>query len=245
MNKFINFLDVDIKDPTSWQGKSILSFDIDWAIDEVIQDVLDIVEEAGSKCTFFVTHKTELLERMRANPNIELGIHPNFNPLINSESNAKTAKETLANLFHIVPEAKVLRSHSMTHSARWLELYKEIGITHLSQYYMNGVETIQPFSHINRLVEVPVYFADDGYIYMKDENSSDIKSISDYLSTTSYMKVFNFHPIHLSLNTDSFNFYNKTRNSHSNWNQLKEKRNANFGMRNVLLNIINGNENNQ
>ena len=40
---FINFSDIDLQDSASWKGKAILSFDIDWAIDPVIDDVLDLL----------------------------------------------------------------------------------------------------------------------------------------------------------------------------------------------------------
>lgn len=37
-----------------------LTFDIDWASDEIIQDTLDILKENEVKATFFITHESEL-----------------------------------------------------------------------------------------------------------------------------------------------------------------------------------------
>jgi hypothetical protein len=241
MNNFINFNDVNPDLISSWKNKRILSFDIDWAIDEVIEDVLGIVTEANIKCTFFVTHQTVMIEKMRKYPNIELGIHPNFNPLIDNQPGAKTAQETIQDLLKIVPEAKVLRSHSMTHSARWLQLYKQVGITHLSQYYMGEVETIQPFKHVNGLIETPVYFADDGYIYVKDHQEWENKNIEALLCPSEYIKVYNFHPIHISLNTDSFLFYNKTREFHSDFDKLQIIENKKNGIKIILKRLVNEN----
>ena len=82
---FENIKKIDISNPISWQDKIFLTFDIDWCSDEVLLYTLDIIEKYDIKATFFITHDTTLLERMRANQNIELGIHPNFNPLLNGD----------------------------------------------------------------------------------------------------------------------------------------------------------------
>lgn len=48
-----------------------LTLDLDWACDEV----WTFIEKEDLKCTFFITHQTPLLTRVRATPNIEPGIH--------------------------------------------------------------------------------------------------------------------------------------------------------------------------
>lgn len=68
---FENIKNIDVKNTFSWQNKIFLTFDIDWASDEVLSYTLDIIEKYDIKATFFVTHETKLLERMRNNPNIE------------------------------------------------------------------------------------------------------------------------------------------------------------------------------
>lgn len=235
---FINFSDIDLQNSNSWKGKAILSFDIDWAIDPVIDDVLDLLDEARIKATFFVTHQTETLNRIRANSKYELGIHPNFNPLIEKGPNALSARETLVQILKIVPEAKVLRSHGMTHSGRWLSLYRELGIEFLSQYYMGGVNSIQPFAHINGLVEAPIFFADDGFAYENEHGrtwdmESGIKANKDFL------KVFNFHPIHIKLNTPNFTYYDKARHAFSSINELNRYIYSGFGVRDIFKKLTN------
>lgn len=235
---FINFSDIDLQNSDSWKGKAILSFDIDWAIDPVIDDVLDLLDEAGLKATFFITHQTETLNRIRANSKYELGIHPNFNPLIEKNPNALSAKETLEQILKIVPEAKVLRSHGMTHSGRWLSLYKEMGIEFLSQYYMGGVNSIQPFAHINGLVEAPIFFADDGFAYESGQGKNwDIES--SIKPNKEFLKVFNFHPIHIKLNTPDFTYYDKARHTFHSINELNNHIYTGFGVRNIFKKLTN------
>tara|TARA_B110000046_G_scaffold22868_1_gene21620 strand:+ start:3026 stop:3748 length:723 start_codon:yes stop_codon:yes gene_type:complete len=237
--KFLNFRDINIESASTWEGKAILSFDIDWAIDPVVNDVLDLLDSVNIKATFFITHQTPILDRIRANPNYELGIHPNFNPLIEQKPHALSAKQTLENLLTIVPEAKVIRSHGMTHSGSWLTIYKEMGIKYLSQYYMGGVETIQPFAHINGLVEAPIYFADDGYAFEK-ELGKDFDLALSLSSNLNFLKVFNFHPIHLKLNTPNISFYNKSRayfHSIEDLNNIKYKGHGVFSLFKKLVNL--------
>lgn len=228
--EFINFRDINIEDPTTWKGKAILTFDIDWATDEQISFVLDLLEPSGKKACFFVTHDTPILERIRTNKNFEFGLHPNFNPLILAESIDKKAHEIISELKRIVPEAKILRSHSMTTSGRWLGMYKAAGMDYISNYLMYGIDTIQPFHQINGLVEIPVYFADDGFVYLNDTKeipNPDLENVfrSDYAG----IKVFNFHPIHIFINSTSFEDYKKFKEGGA--------RNDSAAQNNGILNI--------
>jgi len=76
--------------------------------------------------TWFVTHDTPLISRLRTNSKFELGIHPNFDFLIQGEPrNGGNAQEVVARLLEIVPEAKSVRSHSMTQSSRLLKCSRQ------------------------------------------------------------------------------------------------------------------------
>ena len=236
---FVHFTDINPSVPSSWQGKSVLSFDLDWAIDEVLEDTLDLIIEANIKATLFVTHETPILDKMRENSLISLGLHPNFNPLISGGPESRSPDRIMADLKGIVPEAKVLRSHSMSHSGLWLNAYKELGITHLSQYYMGGVKSIQPVRHVNGLVEVPVYFADDGYLFVEDHKGGNNPSVEEITSISEKsVKVFNFHPIHVALNSQGFERYDSTRKSHHSWKEIQSVRSEGFGMRDLLKALI-------
>ena len=80
---FENIRSVDISN--EWKNKIFLTFDIEWATDEVLNYVLDIICDAKIKTTFFCTHATSILQRMRENCNMELGIHTNFNFLLKND----------------------------------------------------------------------------------------------------------------------------------------------------------------
>lgn len=229
MNNFIHFKDIVVEKPETWKGKKILSLDIDWASDEILNFTLDLIETKNIKACFFVTHQTKVLERIKQNPLFELGIHPNFNPLLDGDKNSKSASQIIDDLLEIVPNSKILRSHSMTTSGKWLGLYKQKGITHLSNYLQYGLEPVVPFKQINGLIETPVYFADDGYVYLNDTKEMENPALESIKESNEHgVKVYNFHPVHLWLNTNNFHDYQKYRDS-----KVKVPNNSN-GVTNIL-----------
>ena len=76
--KFSNISAINPYLEATWQGKVFLSFDIDWAHDEVLADTIKIVRDAGIASTWFVTHNSPLVQELRGLNGAELGIHPNF-----------------------------------------------------------------------------------------------------------------------------------------------------------------------
>jgi len=99
----------------SWLGRIFLTFDIDWAHDDVLADSIDLVEQAGVCATWFVTHETLLLKRLRQNPNFELSIHPNFNLLLLGWDGCRgrNAAEVVERLISLIPEERSIRSNSV------------------------------------------------------------------------------------------------------------------------------------
>lgn len=93
--------------------------------------LFDIIEKNNIKATFFVTHETKLLDRMRANPNIELGIHPNFNPLLSGDFRyGKNIDEVVGYYKNIVPKTVSVRSHSLTQSGVIFPIFEKNNLTY-------------------------------------------------------------------------------------------------------------------
>ena len=74
-----------VDNESSWEDAIFLTFDIDWAHDSLLADTIDFVEAAGVNAICLITHDTLPLDRLRANPKFELGIHPNFNFLLEGD----------------------------------------------------------------------------------------------------------------------------------------------------------------
>lgn len=194
-----------------------LTFDLDWACDEVIAHTLNILEEEDVPATLFVTHDTPLLKRMRANPKLELGAHPNFIPLHLgncdiSEFQAYT-RHVLEEYRQLLPEATTLRSHGLTQNTRLMDLIGEMGYTRESNLLitLSSGMNLRPFYHWNGLMRVPYFWEDDIHCVEIErkfwDNSWDVAPFLD----NTCLKVFDFHPIHVFLNTESLNRYEKAR----------------------------------
>ena len=86
-----------------------------------------------------------------------------------------------------------------------------------------GSEDVEPVRHVNGLVEVPVYFADDGYLFVEDHKEWSKPSVEEITSISEKsVKVFNFHPIHVALNSSSFDAYESTKSSHREWKTVNK-----------------------
>lgn len=210
-----------------------LTFDLDWACDAVIHDTIDLVDQAGAPATWFVTHNTPTLDRLRANPKYELGIHPNFNPLL-AGTNSPGVEAVIDALLEIVPEAKSVRSHSMVQSSRLMDLFLNKGLTFDCNHFIPEQSKIElrPWRLWNGLVKVPHFWEDDATcIYI---NNSGINE----LVKRNGLKLFDFHPIHVFLNTEDLSLYEQTRAYHSDAKTLLAYRYSGIGTRNYLKQLL-------
>jgi hypothetical protein len=231
--------------PETFSAK-FLTIDIDWATDEVINDTINIVEAANVEATWFVTHSSDALSRLRENQKFELGIHPNFNSLLDgSKKNGGDIRVVIEKLLEIVPDAKSLRSHSLLTSTRLLQLMPQYGLTHEANIYMPSASCndIRPFSIWNGLVRVPHSFEDDLYLLSRSNcDSTNAVSISTHVSE-SFMsdhkfQVFDFHPIHIFLNSENLDRYESTREIHRIPEQLIKNRFTGDGTRSAFKKIL-------
>ncbi len=210
----------------------VLTFDIDWACDDVLVDSIDLVEAAGAPATWFVTHDTPLLKRLRANKDFELGIHPNFNPLFDGK--LTTAEKIIDELLAIVPEAVSVRSHSMVQSSRLLDLFSKKGLRFECNHFIPEQSKImlKPWKLWNGMVKVPHFWEDDATcIYKAGSPVRDLTQLQG-------LKVFDFHPIHVFLNTEDLARYNRTRFLHGTATELVQHRFAGAGTRTHLLELL-------
>ena len=202
-----------------------LTFDIDWARDEVIGNALDIVEKADVSATVFVTHDTPLLARMRENPKIELGVHPNFVPLEKVHFDVTDfiswARYRLEGYKKLVPEATSIRSHGLTQNSKLLDLMKDMGYLRESNLLitLSSGLTLTPFYHWNGLLRVPYFWEDDIHCVEMARGTYKNWRIEPFVYSNS-IKIFDFHPIHLFLNTEKLERYEKARPYFKQGNEL-------------------------
>ena len=213
-----------------------MTFDIDWVPDFILEDVSYLLKKHKIKATWFVTHDSPIIQKFSEETNYELGIHPNFNSLSTQGSNPR---EILKNLKKIVPDLVSLRSHSLFQSAAILLLYKEFGIKYEVSYLLYKSQNIEV--HYNpafNLYRIPYFWEDDVEMYEKVPKWSLEK-----ISNITGLKIFNFHPIHVILNSKNLSSYNKMKNEiglkNLNENNIKKYINPEKGTRDFLIDIIN------
>jgi len=227
---------IDADNPESWRDSVFITIDIDWCHDEVLNYTIDLLERANVAATWFVTHETPLLQRLRANPQFELGIHPNFNRLLAGLAEPKeSATSVIDDILQIVPEAKAVRSHSMTQNSQLLNLFKERGLRFDCNHFIPHQANYQltPFRIWNGLIKIPYFWEDDLHCIDKIGFNP-----SQWLKSDS-LNVFDFHPIHLFLNTHDLKLYEATRDLHFQPELLKNRANTQQeGARDWLLTLI-------
>lgn len=232
---FARTAEVAVGDPASWEGRTFLTFDIDWAHDDVLADTIALVERADVAATWFVTHDTPLLARLRANPRFELGIHPNFLPLVmqGDPKAGATAGEVVDRLLAIVPEAKSVRSHSLVQSGRLLEVFRAKGLTHDCNAFLPAASgmPLRPWTDWFGMVRVPYFWEDD---FWCDAAPGTPVELQDRAGLRGY----DFHPIHVYLNTDRLSRYEDARSDLQAPDRLITRRNPDRGVREVLSELI-------
>lgn len=207
----------------------VFTSDIDWASEDVISDTIKIFEKFNIKCTFFSTHESELLNNCNRNL-FEIGIHPNFNPSLIEGKEIK-AEEVIDSILSIVPEAKGVRSHSMTSSSILLDIFKKKGLLYTSNEFLPYNWNIKPYTCWTGLKRIPYNWEDDTHwLYNKSFNFDILK---DY--TNDSLIILDFHPIHIFLNTDCQATYDRAKPHTRNTDKLIEFRNNDkFGVRDFL-----------
>lgn len=229
--------DIDLR-THNWKELVHLTFDFDWASDFILTDTLDILEKFDVSATFFVTHNTPVLERIRMNPKFELGIHPNFDDFLTArvKLTEENAESRILEIKQVVPEAVSWRSHSTTNSSRLLNVACKLGLIYDCNYLIPYTSNIvlQPWRLWNNMIRCPYYYEDDVSLEYKLEE----KSIA-FLLEREGLKIFDFHPIHIYLNTNKLSDYEASREIHNSQAELLAVRQKSPGVRNKLYELLN------
>ena len=206
--------------------------DIDWAPEEVIAETISIFEKYSAKCTLFSTHHSDVLTSCNKKL-FEIAVHPDFNPVFEGKT-SKTVFDILDEILDIHPNAKGLRTHHLIESIDLLDKYAAKKLTYESSMMLPYMTNLRPFTLWNGLIRIPFNWEDDvhwSYGYAFDT--------FEFESTDDELNVFNFHPIHVYLNTENKFRYYEAKKHFSNPAKLKELRNKEIkGTRDFLIMML-------
>ena len=182
-----------------------LTFDIDWAPDYAISHCLELLENAECKATFFATHSTPLnLEIIDRGHN--LGIHPNFLP---GSSQGSDVKEIISECLDYAPDAWCMRTHALVQSTPLLhEIFSKFPQLKLDvSLFMHRSR----FAHKVRWDFNGVSF--DRLLYNWEDDAQFSGFIKDKMPDLFFgeLTVFDFHPIHVFLNSTDGSEYRKLK----------------------------------
>lgn len=175
----------------------LLTFDVDWAADFMIDGIAGALIDRGVRSTWHVTHASPAIDRLRERPELfELGIHPNFLP---GSSHGATVPEVLATCMSLVPEATTMRSHALVQSSPILtHVIASTPIRCDCSILLPGAPNLEPVGYPHAqgpLVRVP-YFWEDDVEMMRELPCWTL----DADEPAPGLRVYDFHPVHVYLN---------------------------------------------
>lgn len=201
-----------------------LTFDIDWAPDCCVEQILLDLKKNSVKATFFITHASDINDEI-INQGHHIGLHPNFFP---NSTHGKSTLEIIEGLLKIANNASSIRTHGLFQSTSlFIEIFSNFpqlkldisNLTYKSKYIERTKMTYETakFERINFNWEDDVAFFDQGFNW-----SSEV-----YYGK---LNIYNFHPIHIFLNSCSMKNYEKLKSNigNKNLNQLKKNEVSNF-----------------
>ena len=208
----------------------VITFDTEWAPDEILLDLFNLLSRYSISVTLFATHRTAVLDEIQKV--YEVGLHPNFNPLF-YKNGRLTSYEILEEIKTWYPDAVGVRSHSRTVSAPLVDQFISMGLRYDANQICPYQECLMPYAY-------------RGFCRFTDFWQDDVHAIyrrpfvlSNILIDSEGMKIFNFHPVHIYLNTESLERYQVARVHYQNPRKLAEFRNTKTkGARDLLIELL-------
>jgi len=199
--------EVNPNNQESWRSRFFLTVDVDWAPDFVVEECYRFLAQFEIPSTWFVTHNTALLNDLNS-AEVELGLHPNFSPLFSKSDSSLNGEDILRASLDLVPSATSFRNHSLVQSGPLLDLFKRYGFTHDCNLLLPhiAVDAIQPWLHWNGMIRVPHCWEDDVWVLGGCQDLNEIVKPGREGVT-----VLDIHPIHIYLNTNTWDTYKSVK----------------------------------
>ena len=191
-------------------AQAVITLDIDWAPDYAIDFAASLLIEAQVRATWFVTHDSPAVRRLRHHSNLfELGIHPNFLP---GTTHGKTDSEILSHCMELVPQARVVRTHGLVQTSNLLEkIIDETPVRLDVSLFLPHAAALEPVMYYwenqKRLVRLP-YMWEDDFEMVRPDGIWDLGSL---IERGTGLMIMDFHPIHVFLNSVTPSTYRSVR----------------------------------
>lgn len=187
------------------ETRCVITLDVDWAPDFVIDAVAARLVDAAVPATWFVTHASPAVARLRDHRALfELGVHPNLLP---RSSHGTEATAILAHVMALVPDATSLRTHALYQSSPFIaQVLASTPIVRDASLFLPRYGAVEGFRHRvgeGELVRYPYVWEDD-YEMLQDDPIWDLPS---FVAPRAGVTIVDFHPIHVYLNGARMDVY--------------------------------------
>ena len=200
-----------------------MTIDLEWCPTPIIQDTIQLLDEFDISATLFSTHndKMQVEEHERA-------LHPNF---FDQEDDDEVV---ISELYDMFPMANGIRSHGLYIHSRLRSAYPE-SITYESNYIQYLEPNISPHWMHQQIVQFPIYFMDDMWLRTNDNHEPVDTST---LVNKEGLKVFDFHPVHVYLNTSTITEYEHAKQHYDSPEKLETLRTDEYGVRDLFTALL-------
>ena len=187
----------------------VLTLDVDWAPDCAIDFVAEKLLSHHIRATWFITHPSPAIVRLKEYPHLfELGIHPNF---LQGSTHGDSPEAVLDHSMSLVPNAMSMRSHALVQSTPLLDqVMLRTPITNDVSLFLPRLPNLGLVEYQRNgrtLLRVPYFWEDD----FEMENHVPSWELGALLELGGGVKVFDFHPIHVYLNSASPEAYRQLK----------------------------------
>ena len=196
-----------------------LTLDTDWCTEEILEFAIALFHERRLPCTVFATGPYAALQSGDT-AMLEIGLHPNFNP-----GTPESFGEKLQALRRLYPRAVGVSSHAMVSGTILLDLFKNSGLFYDRNILRYKDAAAEAFVYHNGLLRLPVFWEDDIWFTLEP----GARFSAGMLGRENFHLIFNFHPIHLFMNTASAEHYQAFKPHQHDLQKLAPHRRADYG----------------
>jgi len=229
--------EIDLFTPSTYKNRLFVTLDVDWAPDYVICEVSHYLQSHQIPATWFITHDSPAIRELWAGEDFEIGVHPNFSPLLMGKRECADARQVIASMRELAPTAKSFRCHSLVQSTPLLDLMYEAGFELDCNVFLpfTAPTCLFPWRHGQGVTRIPYCWEDDTWLL-------GACSSPEQIADSEGMKVIDVHPIHLWLNSEELNRYERVKCDLANEELLRKNRNhvQQSGVWNAFKTIVQG-----
>ena len=225
-----------------WDEKPVfcITTDIDWASEDVLKLFFERIEEYEFDLDIFTTHNSKVIDERTQSSKYTLYPHPNF---CENSSHGSNKQEVIDFITNFIPNAKGIRMHR--YGTEGMIEYK-LKDDYDYKFISNAVEflnpNIKPSISPSGMISFPIFFEDG--IYLKQKMDLNFSKNKHWFETKG-LKIINIHPIDFVLNSPSYDYMRKVRDSVSReeynnltFNTINKLKNKKKGINNFVVDIF-------